>query len=162
MTPDADAGQAHSPVLAVLPVKSLELAKSRLALPAEQRRKLALAFAADTLRALTECPELDSIVVVTADADIARLAHDAGASLAPDEGDTLDAAIAVALSTVLPDRTHSTVLVSPADLPCLRPEDVSSVLELARTELGRRRRGHDAFVPDRAGTGTTMVIHSPG
>ena len=39
-------------VTAVVPVKPLAMAKSRLALPVEQRRALALAFALDTVAAL--------------------------------------------------------------------------------------------------------------
>ena len=44
-----------SDVTAVVPVKRLDAAKSRLALPPAQRRDLALAVALDTVEALVGC-----------------------------------------------------------------------------------------------------------
>lgn len=43
----------------------------------------------------------------------------------------------------------------PADLPCLRAADVSQVVAEASATRG-------TFVPDRPGTGTTLVIYPPG
>ena len=153
-----------SPVTAVVPVKDLDLAKSRLALPAHQRRQLALAFATDTLSALARCSDVAAIIVVTADLDVAALAATVGARVVPDETDSLDgaigAAVAVAVAVAVAasaarDLPDVGVLITPSDLPCLRADDVTEVL--------RQASGHPgAFVPDRSGTGTTMVIYAPG
>ena len=55
--------------LAILPVKSFASAKQRLAgaLGAEARQALARAMFTDVLGALGRVPELDEVVVVTAD-----------------------------------------------------------------------------------------------
>ena len=71
-------------VTAVVPVKALGRAKSRLALPKHQRRQLALAFAADTLTAVTGCVDVAAVLVVTADADVSALASGLGAQVVPD------------------------------------------------------------------------------
>ena len=149
-----------SPVTAVVPVKDLDLAKSRLALPAHQRRQLALAFATDTLSALARCPDVAAIIVVTADPDVVALAATVGARVVHDETDSLDGAIGAAVAVAVAasaarDLPDVGVLITPSDLPCLRADDVTEVLSQAS--------GHPAaFVPDRSGTGTTMVIYSPG
>ena len=51
----------------------------------------------------------------------------------------------------------SGIAVVPADLPLLTPADVSAVFREAARDPGR-----GAFVPDRAGTGTTFVVHAAG
>lgn len=163
---------APFPAAAIVPVKALDLAKSRLDLPAGARRQLALAFAADTLAALAACPEVAGIVVVTADPEVAALAAGRGARVVHDDTDSLDDAVALGVTTLASGRcqpcatTHDRpsasqrrgeagILVAPSDLPALRSADVSKVL--------RRAAGHaSAFVPDRAGTGTTMVVTAPG
>jgi 2-phospho-L-lactate guanylyltransferase len=144
------------PVTAVVPVKLLGLAKSRLALPHHERRELVLAFAVDTVVALTGCAEVGAVIVVTADPDIAHAAARLGARVVPDPDTTsLDEAIAVGVQAAIQARPEAGVLVVPADLPCLRPEDVTEVL--------RQSRGFPtSFVPDRAGTGTTMVACEQG
>jgi 2-phospho-L-lactate guanylyltransferase len=147
--------QHPPPVVAVVPVKPLDLAKSRLELAADRRRPLVLAFAADTLHALASCLEVASIVVVTADQDVAALAGAAGATVLPDEADGLDSSIAAALPAAVRAHPGAVVLICPADLPCLRATDVSAVLALAAG-------GEGAFVPDRSGTGTTLIIQPPG
>ena len=64
---------------AVLPVKRFALAKQRLAaaLPVEARRTLAEAMVRDVLDALAAVPEIDVVVVVTAEEVAARAARDA-------------------------------------------------------------------------------------
>jgi len=142
-------------VTAVVPVKDLDLAKSRLALPEHERRALALAFATDTLAALLGCPDVTTAVVITADRDIAALATSQGAEVVPDHTAHLDAAIAEAVAHAARQTPEATVLVTPSDLPCLRAADVTDVL--------RQAAGHRAaYVPDRSGTGTTMVVHAAG
>ncbi|RQX15511.1 2-phospho-L-lactate guanylyltransferase, partial [Micromonospora arida] len=56
----------------VVPVKRLAVAKSRLrgALPGVPHEELALALAADTLRAVLACPAVAEALVVTDDARV--------------------------------------------------------------------------------------------
>jgi len=147
-----------TPATAIVPVKALDLAKSRLALPPGERRQLALAFATDTLDALLACPDVAGVVVITADPDVAALAVARRAHVVPDRTDSLDAAIADAVARSGMPSAHlpaTSVLIAPADLPCLRPADVTEVLRLAA--------GHPAaFVPDRSGAGTTLTLFAAG
>ncbi|WP_207083281.1 2-phospho-L-lactate guanylyltransferase [Nocardioides sp. S5] len=150
-------GRGPLPVAAVVPVKPLALAKSRLALPAGHRRALALAFALDTVAALAGTPAVAGVLVVTSDAEVARRVRRLGARVAADRGAGLDAAVrdgARVASSWLPG---TGVAVVPGDLPCLTVDDVGGVL---RAVAAGSDRG--AFVPDRAGTGTTFVVHAPG
>lgn len=152
-----DADPALVPLFtAVIPVKPLTAAKSRLALPAEARRGFMLAFALDTLVALTTCDAVARVIIVTADPDVAAAATRHGALVVTDPDTTdLNDAITVGVGAALRQHPHEGVLVVPADLPCLRPTDVTEVLRQARSFP-------KAFVPDRAGTGTTLVVCQPG
>lgn len=142
---------------AVVPVKPLALAKSRLALPAAHRRALALTFALDTVAALAGCPEVGGVLVVTCDAEVARRVRRLGAQVAPDRGAGMRPAVRDGARAASTWRPGSGIAVVPADLPCLTPADVSGVLREAAADPGR-----GVFVPDRAGTGTTFVVHAPG
>lgn len=145
-------------VTAVVPVKRLETAKSRLALPPAQRRDLALAFALDTVEALVGCEAVAAVVVVTADRDAgARLRRPGphGVRVVPEQGPGLVAAVHAGIRAAAAWQPRTGVLVVPADLPCLRPVDLVEVLRAPVGEGG-------AFVPDRSGTGTTLAHHPLG
>lgn len=142
-------------VTAVVPVKPLVLAKSRLALPDGERRALALAFAVDTVAALSGSALVSDVVVVTSDPVVVRRMRRLGARLTRDEGAGLGAAVRDGVRTATAWRPSSGVAVVPADLPCLRAEDVTQVLADGRTAEG-------AFVPDWSRTGTTLVVYPPG
>lgn len=140
---------------AVVPVKPLRAAKTRLALPTVQRRSLALAFALDTIAALQASARIGEVLVVTADPDVVRRLRPLGVVLVPESGTGLRAAVADGVEAATATRPDAGVVVVPADLPCLRPEDVTRVLTSGAGPAG-------AFVPDLPGTGTTMLIHPPG
>jgi 2-phospho-L-lactate guanylyltransferase len=148
-------GRAPSQVTAVVPVKPLALAKSRLALPADQRRALALAFAVDTISALVGSPLVGDVLVVTSDPEVAARLRPLGVRLAPDDGTGLREAVRAGIGLATSWRPAAGVAVVPADLPCLRAEDVAQVLTAATSEQG-------SFVPDRSGTGTTFVVLPAG
>lgn len=140
----------RAPVVAVVPVKHLRGAKSRLALPVGERRALALAFAVDTVAALTGSPLVERVVVVTTDPDVASQMRPAGVEVVPDEGDGLREAVLAGCRTAAGPGLG--LLVAPADLPCLSSDDVTLLLE----------RHIDGFVPDRTGTGSTVLLRPPG
>lgn len=142
-------------VTAVVPVKPLRHAKSRLLLAPEQRQALALAFAVDTVSALLACRQVGEVLVVTADTTVEHRLRPLGARLARDGGGGLGAAVAQGTARAARRRPDAGVVVVPADLPCLRPGDLEEVLALAAGAPG-------AFVPDRAGTGTTVLVQPPG
>lgn len=143
------------PVTAVVPVKRLALAKSRLRVEPDHRRDLALAFALDTVAALSASPRVTEVLVVTSDSVVARQVRRTGAQIVAEDGAGIEAAVMTGMRVATQGSPQTGVAVVPADLPCLRPDVVNRVLTHA-SAWGR------AFVPDRSGTGTTLVAHAPG
>ena len=142
-------------VAAVVPVKRLAAAKSRLRLPADQRAALALAFALDTVAALCASPVVAGVLVVTSDPEVASHLHRMGVAVVPDDTTGLHDAVGVGIAAAAVRWPGLGVVVVPADLPSLRPEDVERVVRLGQETDG-------AFVPDHGGTGTTIVVHAAG
>jgi 2-phospho-L-lactate guanylyltransferase len=134
--------------VAILPVKSFGRAKQRLTGGFSNRPELAAAMVSDVLHALSLVPELDEVIVVTAQADAANpgvtVVHDpveAGQSAAALRG--IEAAL---------ERGAERVLLVPGDCPALDPDEVSALL------------GHDegvVIVPDRHGHGTNALLLTP-
>ena len=136
----------------VVPVKRLDVAKSRLAAYGQAaRRDLALAFAADVVAAALACEVVDEVLVVTDDPSAAQALAALGARVAPDDPDAgLNPALSHGADLLRSRDPHLGVVTVSADLPALRPEDLVSVLADVPHE-GR------AFVADSAGTGTTLL-----
>jgi 2-phospho-L-lactate guanylyltransferase len=148
----------------ILPVKRLELAKSRLRGVVEPavHEELALAMALDTVAAALASPVAGRVVVVSAD----RLVRDAAAGLGaevildvPDAG--LNPALAYATTLVRPRGSAASlpgVAALAADLPALRAHELTAALREAEAGDTIRR----AFVSDAAGTGTVLLAARPG
>jgi 2-phospho-L-lactate/phosphoenolpyruvate guanylyltransferase len=143
----------------VVPVKTLSTAKSRLHPDAAVRRGLALAFAKDTLNAARACPDVNQILVVTADPNVAsELSAFCSRVVAESEevqGDSLANAIDCGLAIAVSRAGTRSVAILPSDLPALVPADLSRAL--------RRAARHPlAFVPDAEGIGTTLLVARDG
>lgn len=134
----------------VVPVKDTAIAKSRLSdLPAPVRKRLALAFAEDTVTAAVSCPEVRRVVVVTNDLGARRLSE-LGAELLADLPDAgLNSALEHASDLVRGQDPAAAVAALSADLPALRAEDISAALSAAVAPRW--------FVADKNGDGTTML-----
>ncbi|MFC9508624.1 2-phospho-L-lactate guanylyltransferase [Streptomyces sp. NPDC057002] len=142
----------------VVPLKPLAQAKSRLADTADDglRPGLALAFAQDTVTAALACPAVRDVAVVTDDARAGRELAVLGAAIIPDEpGSGLNAALAHGAGIIRSTRPGSPVAALNADLPALRPPELTRVLDAA-SEFPR------AFLPDAAAIGTTLLAAAPG
>lgn len=166
----------------VVPVKDAARGKTRLggALDDGARAALARAMALDTIAAAAACPAVGRVVVVTADRVVAREATaDPAAPAGPatpagPAGPTtparpvvvgepphagarsgLDAAAAAGVAAARAGAPDAPVGVLLGDLPALRPGDLAAALAAA----GAHRR---AFVPDAAGTGTTLLTLAAG
>lgn len=148
-------------VAAVLPVKDLTVAKTRLELPPEARSRLAMAFALDTLAAVLGSDLVQGVVVVTSDelaaAQLPAL-DPARVKVVSDCGSGLGPAVRRGVQTVRAHGPDAPVCIVPTDLPCLRSEDLDTVLRAAHA--ARPARG--AFVPDRSSTGTTLMVLGAG
>ncbi len=143
--------------LLVIPVKVLARAKSRLTgLGREDRAGLALAMAADTVAAATACPAVGQVIVVTDD-DGAREALSAlGATvIGAEPAGGLNAALTFGAAYAARRWPAAGVAGLAADLPALRAAELGRALAAAA-------RWPQAFVPDAAGTGTTMYAAVAG
>ncbi|MDQ8701889.1 2-phospho-L-lactate guanylyltransferase [Streptomyces sp. LHD-70] len=142
----------------VIPLKPLARAKSRLAAAADDRLRpsLALAFAQDTVAAALASGAVRDVVVVTDDARAARELASLGARVVRDEpGAGLNAALSHGARTARALRPSAAVAALNADLPALRPAELTRVLDYARA-FPR------AFLPDAAEFGTTLLCAKPG
>jgi 2-phospho-L-lactate guanylyltransferase len=139
----------------VVPVKRLDVAKSRLAPYGDRtRRDLALAFAADVVRAALDCVVVQQVLVVTDDAEAAQVLSGLGARVAADDPDAgLNPALSHGAEVLRAGQPSLGLATLSGDLPALRPTDLAQVL--ASVPEGRR-----AFVTDSSGTGTTLLAAS--
>jgi 2-phospho-L-lactate/phosphoenolpyruvate guanylyltransferase len=146
---------------AVLPVKVLARAKSRLAVLAGSRRgDLALALASDTVSAVAACPDVARVVVVTSDAKAGPRLAALGAIVVLDEPDAgLNAALRHGAAVASERWPDCGIAALAADLPALRPGELGRALRAASAAAGG---GGAAFMPDAAGIGTTMYAVAPG
>lgn len=139
----------------VVPIKAAELAKTRLHPPSPlDRADLARAIALDTLEAVCRALPAQSVVAVCSDAFVAPAAASLGASVVPDPGKGLNAAIVSGLIAARQDETYG-VGVLLGDLPALRPADLLAAL----TACAEHPR---AVVPDHEGSGTVLLTAAPG
>ena len=147
----AEAAEALVPAAAVVALKPVAQAKSRLGtLPDALRRRLAWTMALDTLQALSAA--VDLVLVVSDQPALASRLGRAGvrAEVVPEAGaGGLNGALAHG-AEVAAARGEATVLACVGDLPALRPASVRRVL--AAAEDGGR-----AFLADATGVGTTML-----
>ncbi|MFF0427551.1 2-phospho-L-lactate guanylyltransferase [Streptomyces sp. NPDC004520] len=142
----------------VVPLKPLSLAKSRLAATAGAllRPRLALAFAEDTVAAVLDCARVRDVAVVTDDPAAGAALAALGARIVPDSPAAgLNAALAHGVRAVRAGRPHARVAALNADLPALRPAELTRVLDAA----GNFPR---AFLADAAEIGTTFLSAGPG
>lgn len=140
----------------VVPVKLLALAKTRLQAYGDAgRADLALAFAADVVAAAVRARVVDHVLVVSDDPRAAGLARP-GVQVVPDEPSAgLNPALAHGADLLRRAGSRAVVALS-ADLPALRGDDLDAALGGAQASGGR------SFVPDAAGTGTTLLAAGPG
>ncbi len=142
---------------AIVPVKPLRAAKSRLApvLSDEAREELSRSLLIHTLEVLNQVLAIERILVVSRDSRALTLARDFGARTVTEHGASeLNAALTRA-TLVARGYGVRTVLILPADLPLLDPECVHQVID----------RANDPPVvvlsPDRHQAGTNALLSSP-
>ena len=141
----------------VVPVKRLAQAKSRMAAAAGPLRPaLALAVATDTVAAALAAERVRAVVVVTDDPVATPSLGALGAVVIPDEPDIgLNPALAHGAAFAREAFPGCGVGALSADLPALRPAELTRVLDAAAGAA-------QAFVPDALGVGTTLYTARPG
>jgi 2-phospho-L-lactate guanylyltransferase len=142
---------------AIVPVKPLRWGKSRLAgvLTQDERTDLNIQLLAHTVDTLSAIPEIEQILVVSRDPAALALARIHGARTVQEKGSPqLNKALTRA-TVVAKNYATRGVLIVPADLPLITPEDVREIMELA----------HDPPVvvvaPDRHRLGTNALLVCP-
>lgn len=158
-TPHIDGGQVDTNMAlwAIVPVKPLRNGKSRLAevLSQDERAELNQHLLVHTLDTLSDIPEIDQVLVISRDPAALALARDHGARTVQENG-VNELNMALTRATVVA-RSYITgsVLVLPADLPLITPEDVRAMLDKARNPPVV------VVVPDRHRLGTNALLVSP-
>lgn len=141
----------------VVPMKHPRDGKSRLrgAVAPALHPGLVLALAADTLAAVTSTARVRRVLLVAADPGaVAELAQLGVEIVAEPPEKTLNAAFRHGADLLRQDDPHAVVGALQADLPALRAIDLTGAI----AESDNRR----AFVADRQGTGTTLLLSAPG
>ncbi|RKN19930.1 2-phospho-L-lactate guanylyltransferase [Micromonospora musae] len=151
-----DCGVSQPKWALVVPAKPLTAAKSRLrgALPGVPHEELALALAADTVRAARACPLVADVLLVTDDVRVGALARKLGARVLPDlPAAGLNAAFSYGADIAGPGWVAGLT----ADLPALRPAELADALRVAQDGPPVRR-----YVADAPGDGTVLLTAPPG
>jgi 2-phospho-L-lactate guanylyltransferase len=145
---------------AIIPVRGLERAKSRLAGPldAEERLDLVSRLLGRAIEAASSSPRIAGTIVVSSDPAALEVARAAGAVPIADEGRGLNPALELARTEALA-RGAETIVILPADLPWLGRETLEAALRVA--DGAPEGLPFVALVPDRHGTGTNVLILAP-
>jgi 2-phospho-L-lactate guanylyltransferase len=144
---------------AIVPVKPLQRGKSRLAgvLTQEERLDLNRRLLAHTIDTLTAIPDIEHVLVISRDQAALALARGYGARTVQEHG-APQLNIALTRATIVA-QTYATrgVLILPADLPLITPEDIQTLLARAVDppvvviSPDRRRQGTNALLVCPAG-----------
>ncbi len=144
---------------AIVPVKPLRRGKSRLAevLTEDERADLNRRLLVHTLDTLKSIPEIEHVLVISRDPAALSLSREHGARTVHENG-TPHLNVALTRATVIA-KNYATrgVLIVPADLPLITPEDVHLMLERVKeppvvvVAPDRRRQGTNALLVCPAG-----------
>ena len=142
---------------AIVPVKPLDHAKSRLAdsLAPQQRLTLVQDMLARTIATLRLVPAVNQIVVVTGDAGVAAWSLEAGLRVVPERGEPdLNLALQTATETAHAEGAQA-VLIVHADLPRVSADELQA--------MAGAMDGSPVVVvaPDRHGRGTNALLCAP-
>src|SRR5215207_1818568 len=141
-------------IAAIIPVKALPLAKSRLGalLSGLERRALVLAMLGDVLAAVGAARSIDHVGVISADSTVLALALARGAQALPDHAHDLNAALTQAAAHFA--ARGAAVLALPADIPLVQSREIDDLIATQATPRGM------VIAPSRDG-GTNALLAWP-
>jgi 2-phospho-L-lactate/phosphoenolpyruvate guanylyltransferase len=141
---------------AIIPVKPLNRAKSRLAraLKAHTRAALVRSIFSRTLDVIAQVPRIDGVIVVSRDLTILELARQRNAIALAESESGLNSAITQAAQWTVKHHARS-VIVIPVDLPLITAIDLDAVIDRAEEERCV------VIAPDRHEDGTNVLLVSP-
>lgn len=145
-------------IIAIIPVGSIEGAKSRLGavLDAEERHDLALRLAKTTIRAAVETPDIHETLVITPDDPVRDLALRTGARPIRQRGRGLNDGLRQARDEAIAAGAEA-ILVLPIDIPRVSPDTLAALVRQAMSAPAPLV----AIVPDRHGRGTNALVLRP-
>lgn len=144
-------------MIAIVPLKSPERAKTRLAgmLGAAQRRQLLYLLAERVIRALQATRGIDAIVVVTASSEVAAFAAGLGAQTIMQSVETGTAgAFSTAVQALRAEQPDSLLMIS-GDLPLVSAAALQKLVDSRPVAPGV------IVVPDRHDIGTNALLCTP-
>jgi 2-phospho-L-lactate guanylyltransferase len=146
---------------AIIPVRGLERAKSRLAGPldAEERRDLVSHLLRRALEAATGSSLVAGTIVVSSDPAALEIARTSGAVPVADLDRGMNPALDLARTEAVAQGATALVVL-PGDLPWLDRDTLDGVLR-APEVTGSGAAPLVALVPDRHGTGTNVLVLAP-
>jgi len=141
---------------AIIPVKPLNRAKSRLsrALKAPTRAALVRSIFSRTLDVITQVERIDGVIVVSRDLTILELARQRNAIALAESESGLNSAITQAAQWAAQHNARS-VIVIPVDLPLIRSADLDAVIDRGAEERCV------VIAPDRHEDGTNVLLVRP-
>jgi 2-phospho-L-lactate guanylyltransferase len=145
-----------SPTYAIIPVKPLNHAKSRLAraLQAPTRAALVRSIFSRTLDVIAQVPRIGGVIVVSRDLTILELARQRNAITLMESDSGLNPAITQAAQWAAQHQARS-VIVIPVDLPLITADDLRAVIDQAVEERCV------VIAPDRHEDGTNVLLVRP-
>ncbi len=143
-------------VTAIVPVKELSRAKLRLSrvLEAPQRRALCVSMLEAVLRALVACRAVSQTLVISGDDEVLSLASLRGCQSLRESSPGLNGALQEACD-VARETGAGAVLVLPADVPLVQPDDLRTLIAEASAERSV------VVVPSRGDGGTNALLLKP-
>ena len=150
---------SHAQACAIVPVKALADAKSRLAsvLSPAARRRLVLAMLADVLDALAATTAVTRKIVVTCDAEVATAARGKGAAILHESQPiSLNGALRTALHTCA-SNPDTICLILPADVPLVTPNEIAALL-MDEPASAQRPQHRVVIAPSLDGGGTNALV----
>ncbi|MCR9259123.1 MAG: 2-phospho-L-lactate guanylyltransferase [Pseudomonadaceae bacterium] len=140
---------------AIVPIKTFERAKQRLAnvLSEEERRALMLAMARDVLTCLTKCNQLSGILIVSRTPEADALAQSFGTErYAESPTANLAQALEQATQHLIDHFNANGVVIVPADVPGIDAQELDQLLSNNKTVT---------ILPDAENIGTNGLISKP-
>jgi len=142
-------------VLAIVPVKRLDNAKSRLSslLTDDERKQFCLKMLEDVLRTVKSTRRIHQTVVVSRDPAVLRIAEAFGVVYLKEGKTGLNEAVSEAIGWCV-ERRATSIIVLPADIPLVTPTDLSRMLSLGE-------KASMVICSSRSGKGTNALLLTP-
>ena len=144
-------------IAALIPAKSLDEAKGRLAglLGEDERRRLALAMLEDIVHTLQAVPRVDSISIVSPDAEVLGKAKELGATPIEEPSTVrgINQALAHAAEVI---SGADTLIVVLADVPAVTPDEIDAVIDAIPSGKGL------VICPSAAKGTSALALRPPG